>query len=177
MKRKIMELDLGCGFNKIGDTISVDKNKEAKPDIIHDLNDIPYPFKNNYFDKVNLRHVLEHLDEPEKVLNEVLRISKDNALIYIEVPHFSIYASHIFNHKKTYSCQAFKIFCKENRNFELEKIELRWMRNKDVHNFIYGLFNNFLSYLANLNYHFCERIWCYWVGGFTEIKVWIKIKK
>jgi predicted SAM-dependent methyltransferase len=171
------ELDLGCGPHKITNAISVDINRKAHPDIIYNLNNIPYPFKDNSFDNICMRHVLEHLNEPEKVLYEVLRIAKNKTKLYIEVPHFSVYASYIFGHKKAYSCQAFKLFCEKNPNFKLKEIKLRWMRDVDSTNFFRHITNSVLSFFANLNYHFCERIWCYWVGGFGEIRVWIEIKK
>lgn len=170
-------LDLGCGIHKIKNSIGVDITKKVRPNVIYNLNVFPYPFKDNSFDEVYIRHVLEHLNEPEKVLYEILRIAKNGANVYVEVPHFSFYGSHIISHKKTYSCRAFEIFCDENPNFKLKKIELRWMRNVDITNFFRFLINNIISFFANLNYHFCERVWCYWVGGFGEIRVWVKIKK
>jgi len=173
----MIKLDLGCGFHKIKNAVGVDVNKKVRPNVIYDLKNIPYPFKDNSFDKIYIRHVLEHLNEPEKVLYEILRIAKNKAMVYCEVPHFSVYASYLIGHKRTYCCQAFKIFCNENPNFQLKKIELRWIRDVDLTNFVRRLANSILSFFANLNYHLCERIWCYWVGGFGEIRVWIEVKK
>jgi len=28
-----------------------------------------------------------------------------------------------------------------------------------------------INYIANLDVEFCEKVWCYWVGGFSEIYV------
>ena len=177
VEKKMRKLDLGCGPHKINDAINVDISREVRPDIICNLDSIPYPFKGNSFDKIYIRQVLEHLSEPEKVLYEILRLAKNGATIYIEVPHFSVYASYIFGHKKAYSCQAFKLFCDKNPNFKLKEIKLRWMRDVDSTNFFRRATNSVLSFFANLNYHFCERIWCYWVGGFGEIRVSIEVKK
>jgi len=171
------EIDLGCGTHKIKGSIGLDKNKNVNPDIVHDLDKFPYPFPNDYFDYIYMRHVLEHLEEPEKILKELLRIAKNATMLYIEIPHFSSYNAHLFNHKKTYSCQSFKVYCDENSNFELRKIELRWLRDVDTTNIIRRFVNRILSFLANFNYHICERVWCYWVGGFGEIRIWIRIKK
>jgi len=171
------ELDLGSGPHKIKGAISVDINKETNPDIVHDLNKLPLPFKSNSFDKIYMRHVLEHLNEPEKTLKDILRIAKNGAMVYIEVPHFSVYASYIMEHKRAYSCQAFKLFSNKNPNFMLKRIELRWMRDVDLTNFARRFTNSVINFFANLNYHLCERIWCYWVGGFGEIRVWYEIKK
>lgn len=39
------------------------------------------------------------------------------------------------------------------------------------------LIHKILTKLANVNIHFCERIWCYWVGGFNEIYVEMRVVK
>ena len=45
-------LHLGCGFNKITGSIGVDINPDSAADVIHDLNNFPYPFKDNRFDRI-----------------------------------------------------------------------------------------------------------------------------
>ena len=47
------------------------------------FNGYKLPYKKNYFDLAILSHVVEHVEEPRKLINEALRISK---LVYIEVP-------------------------------------------------------------------------------------------
>lgn len=44
------------------------------------------PFPDSYFDAVLARHVLEHVDNPQKVLSEIHRVSKKGALVTIAVP-------------------------------------------------------------------------------------------
>lgn len=48
------------------------------------------PFKNNTFDFVLSRHVLEHVDNPEKMIKEIKRVIKKGGIIQIAVPHPSI---------------------------------------------------------------------------------------
>ena len=38
-------IDLGCGMKKTPNSIGVDSNKSVNPDVVHDLNTFPYPFK------------------------------------------------------------------------------------------------------------------------------------
>ena len=69
-----MELLLGCGSNwakKIsipelpkewsGDLITLDFDEEHKPHVLHDLNEIPYPFDSDMFDEIHAYEVLEHV--------------------------------------------------------------------------------------------------------------------
>ncbi len=82
------KLNLGCYDNPLQGYINVDKKKYFKHiDKVVDLDRFPYPFKNNEFDEVVMHHVLEHLKEPIKVLEEVYRISKDKTIIKITVPY------------------------------------------------------------------------------------------
>ena len=47
------------------------------------------PFKNNYFDFVTMIHVIGHLIEPSKVLDELLRVLKPDGVIYITTPNYN----------------------------------------------------------------------------------------
>ena len=44
-------LDLGCGENKIPNSIGLDNLKLPNVDVVHDLIDLPYPFDNESIDK------------------------------------------------------------------------------------------------------------------------------
>ena len=76
---KIKILDLGCGKKKRPNSIGVDFSDRHDADIIHDLNTFPYPFDSSSIDEVFMDNVLEHLDDPNRVMEEVYRITKKNA--------------------------------------------------------------------------------------------------
>lgn len=40
--------------------VTLDLDPACRPDVVHDLNDLPYPFENNQFDEIHAYHVLEH---------------------------------------------------------------------------------------------------------------------
>ena len=44
------------------------------------------PFKNNYFDRVIISHVLEHIDEPEVFLEEMMLKIKKKGILSISLP-------------------------------------------------------------------------------------------
>ena len=83
------KLNLGCGEFKINDFINVDINKSVEPDVVHDLNKFPYPFKDNHFNVIRAEHILEHLDNPFKVMKELHRLLNYGGVLIIKVPHSS----------------------------------------------------------------------------------------
>ncbi len=86
----MVKLNLGCGDKIMKDYINLDwKDYTGKTDIIHDLNEYPYPFQNNTVDEIKLWHVLEHLNDPERCLRELYRILKKSGKIHIKVPFFA----------------------------------------------------------------------------------------
>ena len=45
------------------------------------------PYRKNYFDAITARHVLEHVDDPDKALEEIRRVSKTGSILTLAVPH------------------------------------------------------------------------------------------
>jgi hypothetical protein len=79
--------NLGCGERLIKGATNVDLfAKEA--DIMHDLNQYPYPFSDNTFDEIHAWNVIEHLDDVIEAMKEIHRIGTDGCRVYIRVPHF-----------------------------------------------------------------------------------------
>lgn len=42
------------------DLVTLDLDPQAKPDVVHDLDVLPYPFDDNQFDEIHASEVLEH---------------------------------------------------------------------------------------------------------------------
>lgn len=71
---------------------------------IFDFNKVPYPLGSDLYDIIYLYEVLEHLDNPKKILLEIWRIGKDNGKVKIITPHYrnkgaysNIEHKHFFN--------------------------------------------------------------------------------
>lgn len=86
------KLNLGCGrdIKQRWDNIDIRELPGVTKNF--DFNKYPYPIKNNTYDKILMKMILEHIDNPIKTLKEVIRISKDNAKLIIIVPHANSYA-------------------------------------------------------------------------------------
>ena len=86
-----MRLNLGCGNKILEGYVNVDKFEYYQCNIVHDLEKFPYPFEPDSVDEILLKHVLEHIGQDPDVFNgvikELYRISKNQALIDITVPH------------------------------------------------------------------------------------------
>ena len=91
-----LTLDVGCGCKCLGD-INVDLDLNMPCDFVVDLDTLPLNYSNKKFRKVICNHVLEHLHNPEKTLDEFLRISR---VVEIRVPHkWGSLARHDPSHK------------------------------------------------------------------------------
>lgn len=85
------KLNMGCGFNKLTDHWNVDIESKCNPDQILDLEHAPWPYEDNFFDRITANDILNHLGQSPKVftsiIKEMYRVSKDGAEWYISVPH------------------------------------------------------------------------------------------
>ena len=86
-----MKLNLGCGFNKLDGFVNVDKQPACQPDMVVDLEKLPWPFESGSVDAVVAAHVLEHLGQsPDAflaIMRELYRVMKPGAKARIVVPH------------------------------------------------------------------------------------------
>ncbi|MDD5192592.1 MAG: methyltransferase domain-containing protein [Candidatus Nanoarchaeia archaeon] len=87
------KLNLGCGEDYKKGWINLDCRNDIKTDIKWDVNRIPYPFKDNTFNEVLMKMILEHAKDPIRILKEIIRISKKNSKIIVIVPHAGSYAA------------------------------------------------------------------------------------
>lgn len=107
--RKI--LDVGCGRNKVPGAVGLDSNPKTDADVIHDLGVVPYPFRDNEFDEVVGRHVVEHLPDVMAFIAELHRITRPGGRIKLVTPHYTNpdWPSDLThrNHFNSYSFQNF----------------------------------------------------------------------
>ncbi len=82
-------LDIGCGRNKTPGALGMDANPLADADLVHNLDDVPYPFPAHAFDAVIGRHVIEHVQSPLAVIIELHRIVRPGGWILLVAPHWT----------------------------------------------------------------------------------------
>lgn len=114
-----MKLNVGCGKDIKKGWVNLDFIRAKGVDKTHDLNKFPYPFDDDSFDEIYASHIIEHVEDPEKFMQELWRIGKINGKIKIITPHFSCgpLSWGDLTHKRTFSSLAFY-------NYDLSKKKL-----------------------------------------------------
>lgn len=108
MKRATMKLNVGCGKDIKNDYVNLDNIKDKNVDIIQNLNTY-WSFKDNTFNEILMKDILEHLDKPILAIEEAVRICKNNGIIKIRVPHCKCHkAWGDITHVRPFSCESFK---------------------------------------------------------------------
>jgi SAM-dependent methyltransferase len=84
-------LNAGCGNYLVKGALNMDRTAH-RPEVhvVHDMNQLPWPFPDERFDKVVARASLEHLDiDLLASINECWRILKPGGLLYVKVPYWN----------------------------------------------------------------------------------------
>jgi SAM-dependent methyltransferase len=104
-------LHLGCGLSPLAGATTVDLNPAVRPDVVWDLNKIPWPFFDNGFETVVALSIIEHLDDFLGVMGEIHRVTRRGAMVNILVPHFSSGATFVDpTHKQRLSARSCDYF-------------------------------------------------------------------
>jgi SAM-dependent methyltransferase len=99
----LSELLVGCGNSRIKklklshddgwtDLTTMDHDPDCGADVVHDLEDLPWPFDDNSFDEVHAYEVLEHLGSQGDYkrffahFGEIYRVLKPNGLLAATCP-------------------------------------------------------------------------------------------
>jgi len=129
-------LELGCGKKRYwSGSVTVDICESSNPDVVHDLNVYPYPFESNSFDIVSCVHVLEHLDDVIKTVEEIHRILKPGGRLLVEVPHFSsVHAYSDPTHKHFFASRSFDYFLEGTpvRQFDYSSARFSMLRREVI---------------------------------------------
>jgi SAM-dependent methyltransferase len=87
-----VKLDLGCGSKKAGpDFIGVDSRAVEGVDVVCDIRQRPWPWKDGEVEYVHCAHFVEHLTGDERIdfFNELWRIMKPGGQALIITPDWS----------------------------------------------------------------------------------------
>jgi SAM-dependent methyltransferase len=84
-----LTLDIGCGNAKTAGAIGIDANPDTQADIIYDLDQYPWPVADSTFERVVCSHVVEHVSDMIRFMEEVHRLCMPRARIDIITPHFT----------------------------------------------------------------------------------------
>ncbi len=178
-------LDIGCGIRKPAHHYGMDINPKSDADIIHDLNEIPWPLKDNSFEEVHCHAILEHLPDFYGVMEEIWRVSVPDALVYIDVPHHTDTAAYTdpthVNYLSTYTFEMISDWNTDcyylDAQYEIKSMKVRLLKLYKVL-LIESLVNVSIKYKTYLE--FVRKTWenylSFIVRGKT-IEVVMQVKK
>lgn len=92
IKDKKVVLNVGCGNEYLTTptegkvVINIDLNEEVKCDLVMDLEKDKFPFEDGRIFGIVAKHVVEHVWNRDKFMNEMWRVLEPGGKIYIETP-------------------------------------------------------------------------------------------
>lgn len=103
-------LDVGCVINKYPGSIGVDVNPRSRADVLCNLDHFPYPFAGDSFDHLRAVHVIEHVADVVRAMEEFHRLVRGGGSVYIATPHYTDFSS----------------FCDPTHRWHLNSFSLRY---------------------------------------------------
>jgi SAM-dependent methyltransferase len=103
-------LDVGCGINKKPGAIGIDRNPASRADVLVELDRFPYPFRDSCFDAWQAVHVIEHIADVIRTMEEFHRLVRDGGEVFIVTPHYTYFSS----------------FCDPTHRWHLNSFSLRY---------------------------------------------------
>ena len=116
-------LDVGCGINKLPGSIGIDRNQSSRADVICELDQFPYPFRDSSFDALQAVHVIEHVGDVMKTMEEFHRLVRAGGEVLIVTPHYTDFSS----------------FCDPTHRWHLNSFSLRYFGEDNAG---YGYYSN-----------------------------------
>src|SRR5271169_3782643 len=115
-------LDVGCGINKLKGSIGIDRNPDSRADVIVELDRFPYPFRDSSFDALQAVHVIEHVSDVIRSMEEFHGLVRPGGEVLIVTPHYTDFSS----------------FCDPTHRWHLNSFSLRYF---GVDNAGYGYYS------------------------------------
>ncbi len=160
-KGGINKLNLGCGNNILENYINIDMINLEGVDLVTTLEDSKLPFEDNSIDEIVCDHILEHIYNFVPLMEELYRICKNKALIYVNVPYYKYEgAFRDPTHRRFFTERTFDYFSPENKynyytHARFKIIKCRLTRNHKIKRFrIEDYFIKILPFKRFFNFFF-----------------------
>lgn len=84
-----MNLDIGCGINKHEGFVGMDARACEGVDIVHDIQDFPWPIDDNSCNCILMRNIYEHIEPKYRIqlIDEAWRVMKSKGQLAISSPY------------------------------------------------------------------------------------------
>lgn len=141
-----MKIDIGCGDHKREGFVGIDIAHGSQVDIVIDIERDNLPFEDNSIDYVFSNHAFEHIRSPQKILREIVRVCKHNAVVEIWTPYLKSNDAFVLGHFSFYNETIWKHICYEYDDFYFADAPGRF----ELMSYHYILYPNILPVLENL---------------------------
>jgi len=119
----MLKLDIGCGSNKRKGYLGIDIINADGVDFVLDITQQNLPLEDNTVKEVYSNHFFEHIDTPQKVLEELIRVSSHGATFEIWTPYLKSNEAFTLGHRHFYNETIWRHICIENPHFWLKNVE------------------------------------------------------
>ena len=122
-KSDLKKLNFSCGDDIREGWDNCDWQETKRKEVIYcNANKFPYPFFDDNYDYIFLKQCLNFYEDPRRVLLELWRISRNNAIIDIEVPYYNNKGAYTdIDSKRFFHDQSFIKFVEDNCRIEKKK--------------------------------------------------------
>ncbi len=111
-------LDVGCGIHKFPGAVGIDRNPATDADVVVDLDHFPYPFADASFDRLHAIHVIEHVADVIRTMEEFHRLVRPGGRVRIETPHYTDFSSFCDpTHRSHLNSFSFRYFGEDHAGF------------------------------------------------------------
>ena len=152
------KLQIGCGVMSKSSNrgwVNLDLHEAPGVDVVHDLNDIPLPFKDKEFDFILAREILEHLTvDFDELMKEFYRIMKPKSRIFLTVPYCTSDGNFDVFHRRSFNYHSFdRLGTRNSTSLEALNCPKFGVQIKIVfeQSFPYSLWNFFFEKVVNLH--------------------------
>jgi SAM-dependent methyltransferase len=110
-----MKVNLGAGTDLLVGYVNHDITALPGIDIVHNLNQYPWPWADDSIAEIKMYDVLEHLDDFMKAMEEISRVLAPGGRCHISVPYWNSWCAHADpTHKRGFHEITFRFFDPES---------------------------------------------------------------
>lgn len=161
-------LNVGCGnakrdfpeADRADSIVGVDLSPHADADVLHNLDQFPWPFESDQFDLIIMQDIIEHLEDIPAVMNEVWRIARDGCVVRIRTPHYSsYYAYNDPTHKRFFGIYVLDGFLDSSQNRLYATARFRMQKRQILFSKLWRITG--VSLIANTFSHRWEQLFAF----------------
>lgn len=158
----MIALNLGCGKRPIAGAFGIDRVALPGVAAVAEFDGIALPFATSSVELVYIYHVLEHIQQLERTMEELHRICRDGARIVIEVPYFTcVGAFGDPTHVRFFTYETFRFWSNDTDQANwFTNVRFKIVRRR----LVFGKVHRWLgiAYLANRSPNVYENFFAYW---------------